>query len=122
MKSFGNLLAVSLLLVGAAGCGRSKEAPSAMTATEVPKAVDAAFADASADTKKAAAEIAADIPTNPGAAIQGFEQMSKRPDLTPAQREAMAQATMAAIAELQRAAAAGNAQAQEALEARAARK
>ncbi len=105
------------------GCGPgSSEAPAALSTAEVPRTVEAAFATAPAETRKAVTEIAADISTNPDMAVQGLEQFSKRPDLSAEQREATAQAMAAAIAELQKAAASGNAQAKEALEARAARK
>ena len=113
-------VSVGLLLAGCGGGGG--DAPVPLTATEVPKTVERAFANAPAETRKAATEIAADISTNPGLAVQGFDEMSRRPDLTPEQRQAMAQAALLAVAELQKAAASGNAQAKEALEARAARK
>jgi len=112
-------VSVGLLL---AGCGGGGDAPVPLTATEVPKTVERAFADAPAETRKAATEIAADISTNPGLAVQGFDEMSRRPDLTPEQRQAVAQAALLAVAELQKAAASGNVQAKDALEARAARK
>jgi hypothetical protein len=114
------LLSAALLVLS--GCGGAGDAPAEVSAQDVPQKVGAAFADAPAETRKAAEEMAADVSTKPDEAIRGFEQMSQRPELTPAQRDAMAQAMAAAISELQKAAAAGNAQAQQALEARAARK
>jgi hypothetical protein len=123
MIRFLNRLTLSALAGLLGGCSDGPgDAPAAITAAEAPKTVEAAFAGASADTRKAAVEMAGDISTNPEGAIHGFEQMSRSPDLTPEQRAAMAQAMAAAIAELQRAAASGSADAQKALEARAARK
>jgi hypothetical protein len=111
------------LAVLLAGCGsETSEAPAALAPAEVPKTVEAAFATAPAETRKAVTEITADISANPDMAVQGLEQFSKRPDLSAEQREATAQAMAAAIAELQKAAASGDPQAKEALEARAARK
>lgn len=66
--------------------------------------------------------MANDIAANPVGALGGLEEISKRPELTPEQRDAAAKAMMSAIAELQKAAAGGNDAAQQALEARAARK
>ena len=112
-----------ILGVFLAGCGsETSVAPAALTSAEVPKTVEAAFATAPAETRQAVTEITADIASNPDQAVQGLEQFSKRPDLSAEQREATAQAMAAAIAELQKAAAAGDPQAKEALEARAARK
>lgn len=117
-STFGVILVILL-----AGCKPpGGEAPVVISAAEVPKTVESAFATAPAETRKAVAEITADISSNPDLAVQGLEQFSKRPDLSAEQREATAQAMAAAIAELQKAAANGNSQAQEALEARAARK
>ena len=112
-------VSVGLLL---AGCGGGGDATVPLTATEVPKTVERAFANAPAETRKAATDIVADISTKPGLAVQGFDEMSRRPDLTPEQRQAVAQAALLAVAELQKAAARGDAEAKDALEARAARK
>lgn len=88
----------------------------------VPASVQEAFAGASEEVRHTATAAAGDIQADPANAYQGFEAIMMRPDITPEQRKAAADALSASLLQLQRAAAAGDRRAQEAMEARAARK
>jgi len=115
------VLVVFVLL--AAGCKPSATGHlDAPPVEEVPQQLQEAFADAPAETREMAVELAGKVSADTPAAAEGLEALSYRDDLTPEQRKAVAEAMMAALLELQRAAAAGDQRAQEAVAARAARK
>ncbi len=91
-------------------------------AEEVPASVQQAFAGAPEEVRHTATAAAGDLQADPANAYQGFEAIMMRPDITPEQRKAAADAMAASLLQLQRAAAAGDQRAQAAMEARAARK
>lgn len=116
-----------VLVVGAAlllaGCKPSgAEQVEVPPVEEMPQQLQEAFADAPQETREMATELAGQISRDTPSAAEGLEAMSYRTDLTAEQRKAVAEAMSAALIELQRAAAAGDQRAQEAMAARAARK
>ena len=119
------LSAIFATLVVAAGLGCSREGtapPAVLTAGEVPERIESVFATAPTEARQAAADLSGSLEAQPAGAFFGFQELSYRPDLTPEQRTAVAQAMMAARAKLEAAAAGGDAAAREALEQQAARK
>ncbi|MBL9174878.1 MAG: hypothetical protein JNL10_15175 [Verrucomicrobiales bacterium] len=118
------ILFVAVLLgVVPSGCGRDgPKQVEAAKVEEVPKQIEEAFATAPAEARQAAQDLSASIPSQPVDAFFGLQALGYRSDLTPEQRTALAQAMLAARAQLAQAAANGNSAARDALEQQAARK
>lgn len=109
-----SLLAATVLL---GGCQRD-EAPTPLAADKVPETISQGFAGATGETKKLSDEVGSALKDNDSVTAWGvLGQMQERPDLTDPQREAATRAQRALIIKLQEAAAAGNAQAQQFVEA-----
>lgn len=118
------LAAVGLTLIAClSGCGRGEvKQVEALKAEEVPQKIEEAFATAPAEARQAATALATSIQSQPADAFFGLQALGYRPDLSPEQRQAAAQAMLAAREKLEAAAAAGDATARQALEQQAARK
>lgn len=120
MKRSPVVLAVVLAAL-AVGC--HKEPPAPMAAEQVPAALESAFKGANATTKAEADAAAAAVKNDEqGMAVEALERLSRQPDLTPEQREAVTRASIGARKKILDAAAAGDKAAKEFLEQQAARK
>ena len=122
-------VAVRLTVVGLtviaclSGCGPAEvKQVEALKVEQVPQKMEEAFATAPPEARQAATELAASIQTQPADAFFGLQALGYRSDLSPEQRQAAAQAMLAAREKLEAAAAAGDAAARQALEQQAARK
>lgn len=106
-----------MVLLTVTGCGRNSDAPPAVTVKEAPVQVRQAFSKASTPDQKAAEEVGQAV--SDGAydvALGRISSLGIRPDLTPEQRTALAQSRVAVMIQLQQAAAAGDAKAQQIIE------
>lgn len=109
-----SVLGVALLLLS--GCSREAAAPAPLPMEQVPTAVTTAFDNATPEIKAAAADFVASVKGNEiPAAFEQLQDVTSRPDLTPAQRATGARAMMSVAQQLQAAAANGDAKAAEAL-------
>jgi hypothetical protein len=107
---------ITAAMVPAIGCSRS-EAPKALRPELLPSIVENAFKDAVPEAKTAATEIIISLRTNNDVkAFFELQELSSRPDLTLAQREATARSMLSLNERLRTAAADGNQQAAEALQ------
>ena len=108
------ILGAALLMF--AGCSREAAAPAPLPLEQVPTAVTTAFDNATPEIKAAAADFAASVKGNEiPTAFEQLQDVTSRPDLTPAQRATAARAMMSVAQQLQAAAANGDPKAAEAL-------
>jgi len=110
------MAAVTVALALLAGC--RNEAPGPLTAEQVGSTLKQGFAGSSGEAKKLADEADAALKANDPVTAWGvLNEMNQRADLTAEQHEAAARSQQALLIKLQESAAAGNAQAQAAVEA-----
>ena len=108
------VLSASLLLLS--GCSRQAAAPAPLPLEQVPAAVTTAFDNSTPEIKTAAADFVASVKGNEiPTAFEQLQDVTARPDLTPAQRATAARAMMSVAQQLQAAAANGDPKAAEAL-------
>ena len=97
------------------GCGK-RPTPRISTAEEAQAAIQNAFKQASPESKTAADEAAAAIQNEPATALSKLQALSSNPDLDPQQRNATQDSILVVAGKLRAAAAAGDAQAEKALD------
>lgn len=97
------------------GCGK-RPTPGISTAEEARVAIQNAFKQASPESKSAADEAAAAIQNEPATALSKLQALSSNPDLDPQQRNATQDSILVVAGKLRAAAAAGDAQAEKALD------
>jgi hypothetical protein len=101
----------------AAGCGSSSDAPEALTMDEISSAAPNAFAGAQAEIAQLSNEAIEAINQQDYTTAWGkLQDLSARPDLTPEQREFVAQSIASVAAEVARAEEAGDEAARQALQ------
>lgn len=125
MKIFPGNLALALVAAGlaASGCGKGGDSPTAADLSAAPGVVKSAFSKSSAEVQAAAAKAAEDIASgNYVESVGDLGELSSRTDLTPEQRQALAQSQIAVMQKLSEAAANGDQKAAEAMELHRARK
>jgi len=109
------------LVVAFAGC--RKDPPAPLPADQIPAALGAAFKGADAATRAEADAAAAAVRNDEQAqSMETLERLSRRPDLSPEQREATTRAAMGVRRKILDAAAAGDQAAKDFLQQQAARK
>jgi hypothetical protein len=117
------LTLLTMSLLACCSCGKNGDAPQAVSLTEASSAVKSAFAAAPAELKQSADAAAQGIAD--GQYVSSFVQLddlASRPELTPEQRESLAQSQVAVMLKLTEAAAQGDENAAKALEVHRARK
>ncbi|MEO8425815.1 MAG: hypothetical protein ABI651_01755 [Verrucomicrobiota bacterium] len=112
----GVSLLLSLTLSALIGCKKA-EAPAPATPAEAQAAMQDAFKQANPELKSAADETAAAIDREPAKALGQLQGITANVDLTSEQRRAAEQSTLLLLKKLREAAAKGDANAEQALEA-----
>lgn len=106
-----------LLAAGLMGCGRGGAAPEAVPVGEAPSKVRQAFDSSGAELKKAADEASQALADGAyDVSLGRIADLSARADLSPEQRQALAQSRIAVMRKLQEQAAAGDAKANQIME------
>ncbi len=100
-----------------AGCGKHETGASVSTPAEAEAALQNAFKQAKPDVKSLADEAAAAIEKEPAKALGNLQALSSNPDLDPQQRNAAQDSVLVLTSKLREAAAAGDADAEKALQA-----
>jgi len=119
LLSAGGMMLVTLC----AGCGRTSEPPATIPLSEAPTGVRSAFAGASAGIRQEAEAAAEGIAGGDYVGSLGrLQDLGANPELTPEQRQALAQSQAAVMIKLTEAAEAGDTRAAEAMETHRARK
>jgi hypothetical protein len=107
----------ALLLVLVAGCRKKATTPRAMSAEEVPAAMEKTFQQAPTEVREVATEAVIALQSqDESKAFLDLQELTHRPELSPEQRMAAARSMMAVHERLRSAAARGDKKAEQTLE------